>query len=90
MAIVIDIKVIPSSGRQNFFTDKSGKLKCYLKNPPEKGKANEEVLKLISKKLRLSRECVKLMRGSRTTKKRIKIETDSEAKQVISILAGEN
>ena len=39
MSLVIEIKVFPSSGRQKFVIDKSGKLKCYLKNPPEKGKA---------------------------------------------------
>ena len=56
MALVIDIKVTPSSGTQKCTVDKSNTLKISVKNPPEKGKANAELLKLLSKKLGIAQE----------------------------------
>ena len=53
MTIVLDIKVVPSSGKQRIEVDKTGKLKCHLKSPPEKGKANHELIKFLSQKLSL-------------------------------------
>ena len=83
MSLIIDIKVIPASGRQKFFLDKSDKLKCYLKNPPEKGKANEELVKLISKKLKLSKDSVQILLGAKDRNKKIKIETNLSYDEVI-------
>jgi len=45
MSLVFDLKVVPRSGRNKWVLDKSGKLKCYLKSPPEKGLANKELIK---------------------------------------------
>jgi uncharacterized protein len=90
VAAIIDVKVIPNSGKQKFFIDKSGILKCYLKSLPEKGKANEEVIKLIAKKLRLPCECIRLINGLKSPKKRIKIETDLDKEKIKTILAGDS
>ena len=76
MALVIEVKVIPSSGRQKFLLDKSGRLKCFLKSPPEKGKANEELIKLICQKLRLIKDKVTILIGARARQKKIKIDDD--------------
>jgi uncharacterized protein len=75
MAIILEIKAIPHSGRQNLFLDKSGTLKCHLKNPPENGKANAELLKMLAKNLGLNQEAVQLLSGATARKKIIKIET---------------
>lgn len=83
MSLIIDVKVIPASGRQNFFLDKSDKLKCYLKNPPEKGKANEELIKLISKKLKLNKDSIQIMLGIKDRNKKIKIETNLSYDEVL-------
>ncbi len=83
MSLIINIKVIPASGRQKFFLDKSDKLKCYLKSPPVKGKANEELIKLISKKLGLNRDNIQILLGTKDRNKKIKIETGLSYDEVI-------
>ncbi|MFA6263802.1 MAG: DUF167 domain-containing protein [Candidatus Babeliales bacterium] len=75
MAVVLEIKVIPGSGRQDLFRDKTGVLKCHLKNPPEDGKANAELVKMLAKKAGLASNAVHIMRGATSRKKLIKIDT---------------
>ena len=72
----IEIKVIPSSGRQKFVLDKSGILKCFLKSVPEKGKANDELVKILSKKLKISKDFIEITSGKVSRNKRLKIDFD--------------
>ncbi|MFH1253923.1 MAG: DUF167 domain-containing protein [bacterium] len=75
MAVVIELKVVPSSKLQGFERDKSGIIKCRLKSKPEGGKANEELVKLLSKTLGISTDCFKILRGATSRNKMIKIDT---------------
>lgn len=70
----VEVAVIPSSGRQKLFLDAQGRLKCYLKSPPEKGKANNELIVLFAKQLRLPRTAVELVAGAASRKKIVCIE----------------
>lgn len=75
MALQIIIKVIPSSGRSGCHIDKNGSIKCALKSPPEKGKANEELIRLIAEKLDLSRHDVSILLGKTARTKTVHIKT---------------
>jgi uncharacterized protein (TIGR00251 family) len=75
MAIHLEIKVTPQSGKQQFLRDKSGIIKCFLKSPPEDGKANNELVKLLSKTLSVPQEQIIILQGVTARKKVIKIET---------------
>ena len=75
MSLIIDIKVVPSSGKQLFKIDKSKKIKCLLKNPPEKGKANAELIDLIAKKLKVPKDKVFIVSGETSRNKRICINS---------------
>lgn len=86
MAFILDIKVVPSSGRTGFIVDKSGGLKCYLKSPPEKGKANQELVKTLAKALNIPQEKVTLVGGLASRSKRVKIERDLTFDIVLSML----
>jgi len=86
MALVIDIKVVPSSGRQKFVLDKSGQLKCFLKCAPEGGKANSELMKLLAQKLSLSKNDISIIVGATSRKKRIKIDSDVNFDELLSLL----
>jgi len=74
MTLVIEVKVIPSSGKQQCTTDKSGTIKCYLKSAPEGGKANAELIKFLSKQLKVSQKQITILTGTTSRKKRIKID----------------
>ncbi len=76
MSLIIEIKVTPSSGRQKMALNAQGILKCYLKSPPIKGKANAELIKFLGKALHLPKEKVTIIHGATSRKKRIKIDSD--------------
>ena len=77
MAVVIELKVVPNSKQQGFERDKSGTIKCRLKSKPEGGKANEELVKLLSKTLGISTDYFKILRGATSRNKMIKIDTQN-------------
>jgi uncharacterized protein len=73
MSSVFDIKVTPSSGRQQWSLDKNGTLKCFLKSPPEKGKANKELIELLSKALSIPKKEIEIIGGLTSRQKRVTI-----------------
>ncbi len=76
MALLIKIKVIPNSGKQKVFLDKSNQLKCYLKSAPEKGKANLELIKFLAKELSITKNDISIISGATTRKKKLKINAE--------------
>jgi len=76
MALIIQVKVVPSSGRNDWILDKSGILKCFLKNPPEKGKANKELIKLVSDVVFCPKNRVIIVSGLTSRNKRVKIDAE--------------
>ncbi len=86
MAVTLAIKVVPSSGRQAWKLDKSGVLKCYLKNPPEKNKANSELVRFLADSLDISTLDVALVGGLTDRKKFVKITIDLSQQAVIDAL----
>ena len=73
MPALLELKVVPQSGKQGFARDKSGVIKCFLKSPPEDGKANLELVKLLSKTLKIPQADIQLILGATSRKKTIKI-----------------
>ena len=71
MNSTFEIKVTPSSSRQQWALDKNGSLKCFLKNPPEKGKANKELIDLLSKALSVPKQEIEIISGLTSRKKRV-------------------
>ena len=58
------IKVIPGAQRTEVIGwMASGVLKVRVQAPPEKGKANEELVKYFAKQLRLSRSEISIIKG---------------------------
>ena len=89
MAVLLEMKVNPQSGKQLFTRDKSGIIKCFLKSAPEGGKANSELIKLISKKLAIPQAKVAIILGATGRKKSIKIETALTVQAVLDKLGVE-
>lgn len=73
MALIVEIKVVPLSGKTGFELDKQGDLKCFLKSAPEKGAANKELIKLLSKELKIPQNDIEIVSGLTLRKKRIKL-----------------
>ena len=74
MPTLLELKVVPQAGKQGFVRDKNGIIKCFLKSPPEDGKANQELIKLLSKTLKIPQADIQLILGATSRKKTLKID----------------
>ena len=75
---LITVKVKPSSSATKFKgkLDKNGNviLKIDVAAPPEKGKANEELVKFLAKKLGISKNNIEIKAGATSREKKIEIK----------------
>jgi uncharacterized protein YggU (UPF0235/DUF167 family) len=79
----ITVKVVPSSGMQKCVLDKSGRLKCYVKSPAERGLANDEVVKLMARLIGLKNQEVRLVTGATFRTKVLSLETTMTYEQLL-------
>jgi len=86
MSLTISISVVPSSGRQCWTIDRSGNLKCYLKNPAEKGLANKELIKRLAKDLKVRQDQIVIISGATSRKKVIKIAAEMTQEELYARL----
>jgi len=71
--VVIEVKVIPDSDK-NELAKEDSKVKIRVKASAEKGKANQAVIKLLSKYYNISKSSIKIIKGKRKKNKLIKID----------------
>jgi len=64
MALRLEIKVVPSSGRLSFALDKQQRLKCFLKAAAEDGQANYELIKFVAKSCGVTQRDVSIISGA--------------------------
>ena len=69
--LVIEVRAHPSAGRGRIAGEHSGVLKIDLKSPPEDGKANKELIKILSKALGVPAGNVALISGEKSRRKRV-------------------
>lgn len=86
MVYSFEVKVIPSSGKSLISVDASGTIKCYLKSAPEKGAANNELIKLLAKKLSIMQQQVVIIMGETSRKKIIKVTIDCSKQEMMDQL----
>ena len=68
--MLIKVKVFPSSKREEIIKKSEDSFEVRVKEKPEKGKANREVVKILSWYFKIPRSKIKLIKGF---KKRNKI-----------------
>lgn len=84
--LIIEVKVVPSSGKSGCILDKAGRLKCYLKSPPERNEANAELIKLFAKALKLTQNEVQIIAGATSRTKKLKIKTSITEDELLAHL----
>ena len=77
--MIIRIKVIPNARTSNVpgkraVEGKNGVLVVRVNKVPEKGKANEAVIKLLAKHFNVAKSKVKILRGLTSRNKVVEIE----------------
>ncbi len=86
MPLVIEIKVVPSAGTQKCIINKQGKLTCYVKSPPEDGKANQELIKFFAKTLKIPQAEVRIVAGLTSRNKKISLAPNFSREEVLEAL----
>ncbi len=84
VAIIVEVKVVPSSGRSECKLEAAGKLKCYVKAPPENGKANKELIKMLAKMLGISSGDIDILSGETSRNKRVKIDLNISFEELLA------
>ena len=59
----IQLKVKPNSQQQKVIELENGKLKVYLKSSPTQGKANRELIKVLSQRYHVDRAKITIKLG---------------------------
>ena len=72
----INVKVKPNSKQQKIIEEVDGSLPIRLKSPPVDGKANEELIKVLSKKFNVPKSYIRIKSGISSRQKLIEIDTD--------------
>ncbi len=75
----IQIKVVPKSRETSFLEKMDDETyKIRLKSAPEKGRANEELLKFLSDELEIPKDSIKIISGHTDPRKLLKIPDDTK------------
>jgi uncharacterized protein len=80
-----EIAVSPKSSKSEISIN-GDNIKIYLNSPPADGKANSELIKMLSKELHIAKSGIKIVRGEKSRKKIISIEGFTK-KEVIKLLS---
>ncbi len=84
--LVLDIYVQPGAKKTAIIGEHDGRLKISVNQPPEKGRANEAVLELLSQVLRIAKSNVAILRGH-TSRQKIVVLSGCDAKFVKEFVA---
>ena len=74
----LHIKVIPSSSKDCIAGWLDNTLKVKVKAPPEKGKANKAVIKVLEKSLELAKGSINISSGETSSRKVILISGNND------------
>jgi uncharacterized protein (TIGR00251 family) len=71
---ILRIKVKPSSKQQKIERQEDGSLLIYLKSPPVDGKANQELIKLLSDRFDIPKSHITIKSGLSSKHKLIELD----------------
>jgi uncharacterized protein len=78
--VIVEVTARPGASRRGASGVTAGRLVVGINSPPEKGKANDELIEYLAKELRLPRSALMIVRGETARRKTIRIITHEPAK----------
>lgn len=70
---ILTIKVIPNARKNSFEGFHDGAIKMKIKAPPDKGKANDELIAFLAKELDVPKSHISILSGHSSRLKKIQI-----------------
>lgn len=86
MTEIIKLIVRPNASRNSIDGIYLDRIKIRISSPPEKGRANKELIKFISEKLRIPKKNIKIISGNSSNLKEIEISRQSGCSLVSRLL----
>ena len=74
MSVILSVKIQPNASKNEIVGFEEDVLKIRIKAPPEKDKANLELIRFLAKKLDLSRSDITIKKGRTNRKKLLEIQ----------------
>ena len=71
----IELKVITRAKKEEVQKISENSYKIKVTTLPEKGKANERVIELLSKELDIKKQCIRIISGQTSSRKIVEINT---------------
>ena len=71
--VVFSAKIVPGSSRTSIVGLLDGMLKVKVSAPPEKGKANQCLIKFLAKQLGVKKNAVSIISGQTSTLKSVQV-----------------
>ena len=84
-SVIISINVHPNSSKRSIEVNEDT-IEVYVNEPPDKGKANKAILKLLSKQLKIHTSQITLVKGLKAKKKIILIK-DTNVEELLKKLS---
>ncbi len=72
-AVLLQVKVVPGASRTRFVEEWNGRAKFAVAAPPDKGKANKELIEFLADRLGLRRSDFSIVAGQTSPRKTIRI-----------------
>ncbi len=83
----LDIYVQPGAKKTAIIGEHDGRLKISVNQPPDKGRANEAVLELLSKTMCIPKSNINIIRGHTARQKTVALSGVDSA-DVLNLIAG--
>lgn len=72
--IILSIRAQPGARKDEIVGELADSLKVRITAPPEKGKANEAIVRLLAEKLGLKKSAIRVISGETSRDKRILVQ----------------
>lgn len=85
--LIIRVKIVPNSSKNDIIIEEEF-IKVKVTAQPIENKANKSLIEFLSKKFKIPKTYIKILKGETSKEKTILLETNDEAKkaEIISLL----
>lgn len=81
--MIIMVKVIPNAQKNELIEFVDSVLKVRVKAPPDKGKANEELIEFLSKEFSVPKSRIQILSGHSSCLKKVEIQADIRFESIV-------